>query len=115
MPATLVSERGGRASARRGATTGVNGRSELARKPYHRQGVRAPRSAAALVRRARARPALASYERDGVGRPGLRADVAADAGRPCPARLRAMDGAVADPGVARRRTRRRRDPRLGPT
>ena len=86
----------------------------LASRLYDHEGVRPPRTAAPVVRRARARPAVASYRGDLLGRPGVGGHAPADAGGARPAGLRGLDGAVADPGRTGRLPGRRGDPRVGP-
>ena len=100
--------------ARRDVTTGVSGERACSQAALRSPGVRAPRTTPPVVRRARARPAVAAYDGHRLGRPGLGADAPADAGGPGAAGLRGLDGAVADPRLAGRLTRRGGDPRVGP-
>ena len=81
--------------------------------PSHR--VRPPRPAAAVVRRARARPALASYDGDALGGAGLGVHAPADPGRPRPARVRRVARAVAHARVTGCRAGRGGHPRMGST
>ena len=76
--------------------------------------VAAARPGPGLVRRARARPALALPGHLGLGRPGQRGHAAADPGGPGRAGLPGLAGALADPGGAGRRAAGRGGAGLGP-
>ena len=64
--------------------------------PPRVHATRAGRGDRRLVRRRRARPAVAAAGRDAVGRAGQRGDAPADAGGPGRAGLAGLDGALAD-------------------
>ena len=74
---------------------------------------RRDRAGDGVVRRSRARPALAPPDAHGVGRDGLGVHAAADPGRAGAAGLRDVAGALADPGCAGCRAGRRGGSRLG--
>ena len=115
MSVTLVSDRGRFVPARRDVTTGVSGAASLlASRLYDHQvsELHAP-----LLRWYDEHARDLPWRRTTaicLGRPRVGVDAPADAGGPGPARLRRVDGAVADPRLAGSLTGGGRDPRVGP-